>query len=169
VISGIGGKVEPLETFRAAALREFEEETGEQVEIVAAAEPRHLSAEAATIPVPQGAAALLATRVPDGARDRLLWIAIFLGTLAARPQPVEKVPYFIVIPPSAFPLLGRAGPPDLDALSVIAGSEVRPAREVLPTEVTGADAVLTARAVLADPDLLSQWWTASGRSHHHEP
>jgi NUDIX domain-containing protein len=54
-LSGIGGKVEPGERFRDAALREFEEETGTRPEVLVGVErPRHLGVEDREVPVPEG-------------------------------------------------------------------------------------------------------------------
>ncbi len=50
---------------------------------------------------------------------------------------------------------------------MLAGTGMRPAREVLPAPVTRVEPVLTALAVLAVPGLLTEWWPATadaGRS-----
>ena len=153
-LSGIGGKVEPGETFRAAAEREVREETGTSPELVAL-DGRQLGAEATEIPVPPGAGALIAQRMRDGNADRLLWIAVFAGALRERPRPVEKVSYFVVVPPEAFPVGDR--PSNLAALGLLSDSGVRPLSEWLPSG-TRVTAVLTARAVLTTPGLLDAWW-----------
>ncbi|MFL6130965.1 MAG: NUDIX domain-containing protein [Mycobacteriales bacterium] len=159
LLSGIGGKVEPQETFREAAVREFAEETGAELTIEEVPRPRHLTPEAAEIPVPAGAGALVAIRVPDGTAERLLWIAVFAGTVTQTPRPVEKVPHFVLVPPATFARAERV--PDLDALAVLDGPVARPARDVLPSGTVRVEAVLTARAVLTAPDLLTQWWAAT--------
>jgi 8-oxo-dGTP pyrophosphatase MutT (NUDIX family) len=156
VLSGIGGKVEPGETFRAAALREFAEETGEQAAIGEVPRPRHLTAAAAEIPVPAGAGALLAEEVPDGAASRRLWIAVFTGRVTAAPRPVEKVRLFAVVPPAA--VRADGGLPGLDDLVLLTGAAARPARDAVPAGTTDVEAVLTARAVLTNPGLLAEWW-----------
>jgi len=149
-ISGIGGKVDPGETFAGAAAREFQEETGIRVELVPISHGRRLGLPAEAFPIPTGAAALIALRPdahPNGGR---LWISVFLGRLAVPPRPVEKVRYFAIVRADA-----RAV--DLDTLWMLDGDAVRPAHAVLPVPDRPLRLRNTAAAVLATPELLVQW------------
>lgn len=161
-LSGIGGKVEVGETFREAVLREFEEETAVRPDrLVPVHPPRHLSPEAQEVPVPEGAAALIARRPAAHPSQGLLWIAVFLGVLSRAPQPVEKVTHFAVLAPGAFQGPAQGGAPDLGALALLEDGVPRPAAEVLPAQVRSVTAVDTAEAVLRVPDLLADWWRQS--------
>jgi 8-oxo-dGTP pyrophosphatase MutT (NUDIX family) len=153
-LSGLGGKVEPKESFRAAAERELVEETGVRPRIVDV-EGRRLGDRAEAIPVPPGAGALIAQSASVQEPDRTLWIAVFTGLFPAPPLPVEKVSMFVVVPPAAFPTGGRL--PGLAELGLLTGSVVRPAAGVVPPGTAVATA-LTARAVLGAAGLLAGWW-----------
>ena len=139
VLSGIGGKVEPGESFMAAMLREFEEETGCQLEVTCrVSPPRHLTELARTEPVLDGAAALIALHPAAHPAGGLLWIAVFLAVLRERRRPVEKIDLFPVLPPESF---GR--PVDqltVDDLHIAAGDATVPARAVLGPGVTAVSA-----------------------------
>jgi 8-oxo-dGTP pyrophosphatase MutT (NUDIX family) len=160
VLSGIGGKVEPGESFMAAMLREFEEETGCRLEETCRVNsPRQLTEQARAEPVPDGAAALIARHPAAHPAGGLLWIAVFLAVLHEQPRPVEKIDLFPIVPPES---LGR--PFDqftVDDLHMAAGDATVPARTVLGPGVTGLSAVDTAEAVLGTPGLLSGWWRLS--------
>jgi len=156
ILSGIGGKVEPGETFRAAMLREFSEETGCELGPVIAPLPRHLTAEARRIPIPEGAAALIAERPREHPTDGTLWIAVFLALLTQAPRPVEKVKIFVIVPPPS----GFCAPAELrvNGLYVLVGTESLPATQLLPATVVEVAAEHTALAVLSSPGLLREWW-----------
>jgi 8-oxo-dGTP pyrophosphatase MutT (NUDIX family) len=161
ILSGIGGKVEPGETFRTAVLREFLEETGCRLGPLVAAPPRHLTADAARHPVPDGAAALVAERPPTHPAGGTLWIAVFLALVTEAPRPVEKIEVFVVVPPSSgWPRLPELRMQQLAV--VVVGDDVVPAGRVLPATVTAIGAEHTAAAVLSSPGLLCEWWEASG-------
>jgi 8-oxo-dGTP pyrophosphatase MutT (NUDIX family) len=159
ILSGVGGKVEPGETFRTAVLREFHEETGCELGPLIAAPPRHLTAEASRYPVPEGAAALIAERPPEHPSGGTLWIAVFLALLTRAPRPVEKVEIFAIVPPSSgwCPLAQL----EVSALSAVVGTEALPATQVLPAAVVDVAAENTAMAVLSSPGLLREWWDAT--------
>jgi 8-oxo-dGTP pyrophosphatase MutT (NUDIX family) len=150
VLSGIGGKVEPGETFRAAMLREYWEETGTAVGRVVTPPPRHLDERtgderAGDEPVPESAAALLCQRPAWHPTGGTLWIAIYLAVAAEAPRPVEKVPLFAVVPPDG----------DLAGLGLLVDGALVPATaSTVATEYT-------ARAVLNRPGLLREWWRAT--------
>lgn len=158
-LSGIGGKVEPGERFRDAALREFEEETGTRPDVLVGVErPRHLTIEARDVPVPEGAAALVAESADTHPVATRLWIAVFLGLLWEVPRPVEKIRHFVVVPPPAFATVPPAGVPGLAAVGVLRDGVACPATEVLPARVQAVTAVHTARVVLGSVGLLAGWW-----------
>jgi 8-oxo-dGTP pyrophosphatase MutT (NUDIX family) len=151
VLSGIGGKVEPGETFRAAMLREYGEETGTGPGRLVEPPPRHLDEPARREPVPESAAALLSERPAAHPTGGTLWIAVFLAVAADAPRPVEKVPLFAVVPPSA----GRGL--DVARLVLLVDGAPSPA----PSPVSTVEAEHTARAVLGHPGLLREWWAAT--------
>lgn len=149
-LSGIGGKVEQGESFGAAARREFLEETGVAVDLVPVGTGRLLGSPAEPVPVPHGAAALIATRPELHPLAGTLWIAVFLARVAAAPRPVERVPYFAVIQPDEPEI--RA-----DTVSIVDGDSLSPVPAIFP-EVTAVQTKDTARWVLAEPGLLAEWW-----------
>jgi 8-oxo-dGTP pyrophosphatase MutT (NUDIX family) len=161
LLSGVGGKVEPGETFGQAMRREFAEETG--CAIGATVRPprvRHLTALAEAEDVPDGAAALVAERPVAHPTGGTLWIAVFVGLLAAAPRPVEKVAHFVVVPPSSgWPALAELR---VDQLGLVVGDAVEPATAVLPASVRRVRAEHTGAAVLATRGLLAEWWAATG-------
>jgi 8-oxo-dGTP pyrophosphatase MutT (NUDIX family) len=162
-LSGIGGKVEPGESFEAAMLREFTEETGCRLGAPCRVDsPRHLTELARAEPVPDDAAALIAEHADAHPADGILWIAVFLAVLNEQPRPVEKIKTFVVLPRGA---LSRAlDRLEMADLAVAADGAAVPARQVLPPGVTRLSAEHTAAAVLRTPGLLEQWWAAtSGR------
>lgn len=159
VLSGIGGKVEPGESFQEAMRREFREETGVDVDRLVTPPPRHLTPLAEERPVPEGAAALIAERPPQHPAGGMLWIAVYVAVIDSPPRPVEKVALFVVVPPAA----ERLGVPRLEELYALDGANVRPIGEVLPHTVSEVTAEHTAAAVLAAPRLLSQWWDLTNR------
>lgn len=162
VLSGIGGKVEPGETFRDAALREYTEETGARPEaLVEVDRPRRVPAEANDVPVPPGAAALVAEPIPGHRPGAHLYIAVFLGAISTAPRTLEKVRHFAVVPPAAFSTFGVHGRFDLTELAVVEDGIVRPAAQALASRVRAVQAVHTARAVLGSPGLLAEWWDSS--------
>ncbi len=167
VLSGIGGKVEPGETFRTAMLRELREETGCELGPLLTPPPRHLTAEARRHPVPEGAAALIAERPREHPTGGILWIAVFLARLTQVPRPVEKVELFAVIPPSS----GWRSPAELQVsgLYAVSGTEVLPITRLLPPAVVEVAAEHTALAVLSTPGLLREWWAATGHAESAGP
>jgi 8-oxo-dGTP pyrophosphatase MutT (NUDIX family) len=153
VLSGIGGKVEPGETFRAAMLREYREETGTAPGRLVEPPPRHLDEGASRQPVPESAAALISERPPGHPTGGTLWIAVFLAVAARAPRPVEKVRAFAVVPPP----LDRGGGLDVARLGLLVDGALVPA----PSRVSTVEAEHTARAVLGHPGLLLEWWAAT--------
>jgi 8-oxo-dGTP pyrophosphatase MutT (NUDIX family) len=159
MLSGIGGKVEPGETFEAAMRREFGEETGCAAgPAYVPPQPRWLTPEARAEPVPAGAAALVAARPPAHPLGGILWIAVFVTLAGETPRPVEKVTTFVVVPPAAM-----SRPPGAlsgQDLAVIRDGAAVPVPLALPrvTEIGLKD---TAAAILSAPGLLAQWWAAT--------
>lgn len=159
-LSGIGGKVEPGETFVGAMRREFAEETGCAIgRVVTPPGVSYLTALAGPYAVPPGAAALIAERPPAHPTGGTLWIAVFLALLADAPRPVERVTHFVVVPPSSrWPMLSELR---VDDLGVVVDDRVEPAATVLPRSVARVSAEHTGAAVLATSGLLAAWWTAT--------
>jgi 8-oxo-dGTP pyrophosphatase MutT (NUDIX family) len=147
-ISGIGGKVEPGETFRDAAEREFREETGAEVRIVALRRRDHLGLPTHDVPVPDGAAALVTLRPPLHPTGGCLHIAIFAGWLDVAPSPVEKVTHFCLVRPD---WSGR----DVNGIDVLDGFGVRSGYDAFAGRTLRL--VDTAQAVVG-AGLLSPWW-----------
>ena len=163
VLGGIGGKVEPGETFEEAVRREYEEETGTAFgRLVEIPEPVYLGdpAEDSPPPAPSRAAALISRRPAQHPAHGVLWIAMFLCVVRAEPRPVEKIPYFMVIDPRAIP---QPGAPRTDTRSVGDGlPQVVAAASWLPSPPAAAalerpSASNTAAAVLVRLDLLTGW------------
>jgi len=154
VLSGIGGKVEPGETFRAAMLREYHEETGTGPGRIVEPLPRHLDEGARRQPVPESAAALISERPAGHPTGGTLWIAVFLAVAADAPRPVEKVGAFAIVPPTPGP-----GPAGLDAAGI--ALLVDGALVPTPSRISRVEAEHTARAVLGQPGLLLEWWAAT--------
>jgi 8-oxo-dGTP pyrophosphatase MutT (NUDIX family) len=156
VLSGIGGKVEPGETFRAAMLREYREETGTEAGRIVEPPPRHLDEGARRQPVPESAAALISERPAGHPTGGTLWIAVFLAVAADAPRPVEKVGAFAVVPSH---LDAVAGPTGLDVadIALLVDGALVPA----PSRISTVEAEHTARAVLGHPGLLLEWWAAT--------
>lgn len=150
-LSGIGGKVEPGESFEQAVRREVQEETGTNVRRLWYQQHcQPLGETSADQGCPVGAAACYSARPsahPTGGR---LWIAIFLGELADLPRPVEKVTNFVLVPPAGF---ARAG---LDDLLLLEDGRPVP---VLADTVRRVELVDTAKAVFGEPGLLERWWS----------
>ena len=154
VLTGIGGKVEPGETFREAVLREFAEEAGVVPRLLKPPMARSVGDGASEMSVPEGAALLCSLRA-SSADSRRLWIAVFMGTLEAAPRPIEKVRFFVVVPPrSAGEPWDARGP---GGLEMVANDEIVPATEVLPDGITALRAELSAHAVLSTPGLFDEW------------
>jgi 8-oxo-dGTP pyrophosphatase MutT (NUDIX family) len=151
VLSGIGGKVEAEETFRAAMLREYREETGTAPGRIVVPAPRHLDARARREPVPASAAALMCERPAEHPTGGTLWIAVFLAVAGDAPRPVEKVPAFAVVPPSVDHV------DDITQLALLVDGAPVPASSRAATVAVEH----TARAVLGHPGLLRQWWAAT--------
>jgi 8-oxo-dGTP pyrophosphatase MutT (NUDIX family) len=162
VLGGIGGKVEPGETFEEAVRREYEEETGTAFgRLVEVPEPVYLGAPAEPSPprAPNHAAALISRRPAEHPARGVLWIAMFLCVVRAEPRPVEKIPYFMVIDPRATSQLGTHQ--DIrqarDGLAyIVAAATWLPSRPAAAA-LEGVSASNTAAAVLARPDLLAGW------------
>jgi hypothetical protein len=110
------------------------------------------------MPVPDGAAALVAESAETHPVATRLWIAVFLGLLCDVPRPVEKVRHFVVVPPPAFATVPPGGVPELAAVGVLRDGIAYPVMEVLPAKVQAVTAVHTARAVLGSVGLLAGWW-----------
>jgi 8-oxo-dGTP pyrophosphatase MutT (NUDIX family) len=153
VLSGIGGKVEPGETFRAAMLREYHEETGTRPGRLIEPPPRHLDERARHQPVPASAAALISERPAEHPTGGTLWIAVFLAVAARAPRPVEKVRAFAVVPPSPDDVDGI----DVGRLALLVDGALVPA----PSRISVVEVEHTARAVLGHPGLLREWWAAT--------
>jgi 8-oxo-dGTP pyrophosphatase MutT (NUDIX family) len=120
-ISGVGGKVEPGETFRAAAEREFGEEAGRAVRIAPWTDGVRLGLHQPG-PVPDGVAAFVTRRPPDHPDGGRLHIAVFAGWLDELPQPIEKITHFCLVRPEWSGL-------DLDEVDVVDELGRRPAEE----------------------------------------
>lgn len=103
-LTGIGGRVEPGETFSECVLREVREETGTEARLTPC--PRTLVVrgpeESSTAALAEGPAAVVfrsASASPGRpwAPGRLLAVAVFTGCLLDRPRPVEKLPLFVLL------------------------------------------------------------------------
>lgn len=154
-ISAIGGKVESGESFLAAALREYEEETGcDPPRVVALPAPELFGVEAVPVPGVDGACALVRkrVRVPRG-DEGVLWIAVFLGITARDPRPVEKIPAFLVVPPERFGALASGG--------------VRCGRVIgdLPDAAARGEVIVrdTPAALATRPETIGLLWTETSR------
>lgn len=151
VISAIGGKIEPGESFLEAALREFTEETGTPppLPIHGHHRPWLLSEGLEAGSLPQGdseGAWVVIQKVPDGAREpKTLWIATFLGITRHPPAPVEKLEVFPVFTPEELAALARG---DLKSGEVRLAGGKR-----LPREIT-ISLKDTPRALAARPELV---------------
>lgn len=110
ILSGIGGRVEPGESFLTAALREYVEETGtEAPELIPHDQPLQIDPVDGPPNPPEyneaaEGAVLLIRKQPDGCIDQAhsLWIACFEGYVCRDPLPVEKVPAFLILSPQEF-------------------------------------------------------------------
>lgn len=115
-LTGIGGKVEPGETFREAAVRECLEEVGVEPAILTFDEP----AVGRTVE-PDGSLFVVFLE-PIPGFDQTPEVHVFGATLAEPPKPIEKLRHILLIPPDQLPAIDSSHPTLHEAMAL--GTEI---------------------------------------------